>query len=54
MTKYAVMIEDPLQIRYALERDGILLRPEDRGLVWIDIPVNYQGGYIETEELKGV
>ena len=23
------------------------------GPVWIDIPVNYQGGYIETEELTG-
>ena len=23
------------------------------GPVWIDIPVNFQGGYIETDELKG-
>ena len=53
MTKYAVMIEDPKQIRYALEK-GWHLAPTGRpGPVWIDIPVNYQGGYIETDELEG-
>lgn len=53
MTKYAVMIEDPLQIRYALEKGWHLATTGRPGPVWIDIPVNYQGGYIETEELKG-
>lgn len=51
MTKYAVMIEDPLQIRYALERGWHLATTGRPGPVWIDIPVNYQGGYIETDEL---
>lgn len=32
MTKYAVMIEDPKMIRYALEKHGIWLRPEDPDL----------------------
>ena len=53
MTKYAVMIEDPKQIRYALEKGWHLATTGRPGPVWIDIPVNYQGGYIETEELEG-
>ncbi len=53
MTKYAVMIEDPKQIRYALEKAWHLATTGRPGPVWIDIPVNFQGGYIETEELEG-
>lgn len=51
MTKYAVMIEDPTSIRYHLERAWHLATTGRPGPVWIDIPVNYQGGYIETEDL---
>lgn len=53
MTKYATMIEDPGQIRYALEKAWHLATTGRPGPVWIDIPVNYQGGYIETDELVG-
>ena len=53
MTKYATMIEDPRQIRYALEKAWHLATTGRPGPVWIDIPVNFQGGYIETEELAG-
>lgn len=53
MTKYATMIEDPAQIRYALEKGWHLATTGRPGPVWIDIPVNFQGGYIETEELIG-
>jgi len=53
MTKYAVMIEDPLDIRYELEKAWHLATSGRPGPVWIDIPVNYQGGYIETDDLKG-
>ena len=53
MTKYATMIEDPLQIRYALERAWHLATTGRPGPVWIDIPVNYQGFYIETDNLTG-
>lgn len=53
MTKYATMIEDPKQIRYALEKAWHLATTGRPGPVWIDIPVNFQGGYIETEELDG-
>lgn len=53
MTKYAVMIEDPKNIRYALEKAWHLATTGRPGPVWLDIPVNYQGGYIETDELVG-
>ena len=53
MTKYAVMIEDPMTIRYHLERAWHLATTGRPGPVWIDIPVNYQGGFIETDELSG-
>jgi acetolactate synthase-1/2/3 large subunit len=53
MTKYATMIEDISQIRYALEKAWHLATTGRPGPVWIDIPVNYQGFYIETDELEG-
>ncbi|MDO4284162.1 MAG: thiamine pyrophosphate-binding protein [Eubacteriales bacterium] len=53
MTKYAVMTEDPTEIRYQLERAWHLMMSGRKGPVWIDIPVNFQGMTIETEELAG-
>lgn len=53
MTKYAVMIEDPAQIRYSLEKAWHLATTGRPGPVWLDIPVNYQGCYIETDDLVG-
>lgn len=53
MTKYATMIEDPSQIRYALEKAWHLATTGRPGPVWIDIPVNFQGCDIETDSLEG-
>ncbi len=53
MTKYAVMIEDPSNIRYALEKAWHLATTGRPGPVWIDIPVNFQGAIIETDNLIG-
>ncbi len=53
MTKYATMIENPKDIRYALEKAWHLATTGRPGPVWIDIPVNFQGGFIETDELEG-
>lgn len=53
MTKYAVMIEDPSTIRYCLEKAWHLATTGRPGPVWVDIPVNYQGCIIETDDLKG-
>ncbi len=53
MTKYAVMIEDSTTIRYHLEKAWHLATTGRPGPVWIDIPVNFQGMQIETDELEG-
>ncbi len=53
MTKYAVMIENPDNIRYELEKAWHLATTGRPGPVWIDIPVNFQGGFIETDTLRG-
>lgn len=53
MTKYAVMIEDPKEIRYVLEKAWHLATTGRPGPVWVDIPLNFQGSYIETDDLKG-
>ena len=53
MTKYATMIEDPKTIRYSLEKAWHLANTGRPGPVWIDIPVNYQGMFVETDELEG-
>lgn len=53
MTKYAVMIEEPERIRYALEKGWNLAVSGRPGPVWIDIPVDYQGMFVETDELAG-
>ena len=53
MTKFAYMVEDPKTIRWALEKAWHLATTGRPGPVWVDIPVNYQGSFIETEELEG-
>lgn len=51
MTKYAVMIENPLDIAYILEKALFLAKSGRPGPCWIDIPLNVQGAIIETDEL---
>lgn len=53
MCKYAQMLEKPEDIRYMLEKGWHLAVTGRPGPSWIDIPVNFQGCYIETDELRG-
>ncbi len=53
MTKYCEMIEDPKRIRYALEKALHLAATGRPGPCWLDIPLNFQGCTIETDELVG-
>lgn len=53
MTKYAVMLTDPLEIRYHLEKAFYLATVGRGGPVWLDIPLDIQAAIVETEELKG-
>lgn len=53
MTKYCEMITDPKRIRYCLEKAFYIATTGRPGPCWIDIPLNVQGSYIETDELCG-
>ena len=53
MTKYCEMIEDPYRIRYALEKALYLATHGRPGPCWLDIPLNFQGMTIETDDLFG-
>lgn len=53
MTKYAVMVMEPERIRYELEKALYLAREGRPGPSWLDIPLDVQGGGIETDALEG-
>ena len=53
ITKFAVMIEKPYEIRYQLEKAWYLATHGRRGPVWIDVPLDIQGAVVETEQLTG-
>lgn len=52
MTKYAVMLTDPLETAYHLEKAFYLALNGREGPVWIDVPLDVQGAVIETDELR--
>lgn len=52
MTKYAVTIDKPNDIRFHLERAYHLATTGRMGPVWVDVPVNFQGEIIDTSKLK--
>lgn len=51
MTKYSEMVIDPLKIKYCLEKALYLSTHGRPGPCWLDIPLNVQGAYIETDDL---
>ena len=53
MTKYSEMVIDPLRIRYCLEKALYLACSGRPGPAWLDIPLNVQGAYVDTEQLAG-
>lgn len=53
ITKYAVTIEDPMSIRYHLEKAAHLALTGRRGPVWIDLPLDVQAAQINPDELTG-
>lgn len=53
MTKYAVMITEPTEIRYHLEKAWFLANNGRKGPVWIDVPLDVQAAIVETDELTG-
>lgn len=53
MTKYSEMVIDPMRVRYCLEKALYLAQSGRPGPCWLDIPLNVQGAYVETEDLAG-
>ena len=52
ITKYAVMITDPKQIVYEMEKALYLAQEGRKGPVWIDVPLDVQNMRIKPEELE--
>jgi acetolactate synthase-1/2/3 large subunit len=52
ITKYAVMIDDPLSIRYHLELAWHLAQSGRPGPCWLDIPVDVQAASIDPSSLR--
>ena len=53
ITKYAVLVDDPLSIRYHLERAWHLAQSGRPGPCWLDIPVDVQAASIDPATLRG-
>ena len=51
MTKYAVMVTNPKEIAYHLEKALFLALNGRGGPVWLDIPLDVQGAKVETDSL---
>jgi acetolactate synthase-1/2/3 large subunit len=53
LTKYCAMVNNPEDIRYHLEKSVFMAKNGRPGPVWLDIPLDVQGAYVETENLRG-
>ncbi|MDR1995096.1 thiamine pyrophosphate-binding protein [Azonexus sp.] len=51
VTKYAVTVDDPQQIRFHLEKALYLMRNGRPGPVWLDIPLDVQAARIDPDDL---
>lgn len=52
ITKYSVMVDDPLMIAYHLEKAYYMCVNGRKGPVWLDIPLDVQSADIDVEKLK--
>jgi acetolactate synthase-1/2/3 large subunit len=53
MTKYSILVTDPLSIRFQLEKAVFLAKSGRPGPVWIDIPLDVQAATIDEAALPG-
>lgn len=51
LTKYAVMVKNPLEIKYHLDRAVFEATTGRKGPVWLDIPIDVQAAVIDEQEL---
>lgn len=53
LTKYAVMVSDPNEIKYHLDKAVFLAKKGRPGPVWLDIPMDIQSSMIDKTKLVG-
>lgn len=53
ITKYAALVDDPMMIRYHIERSLYEAMHGRKGPVWLDIPLDVQATLIDEDELIG-
>ena len=54
MTKYSCLVSDKEDIRKCLEEAFVKATTGRMGPVWIDVPLNIQGAYVDEKNLKGI
>lgn len=52
LTKYAVMVNDPQDILFELEKAAFLAKSGRPGPIWIDVPLDVQGATVDMELLR--
>ncbi|MFA6569634.1 MAG: thiamine pyrophosphate-binding protein [Bacteroidota bacterium] len=52
VTKYAVTIMNPNDVRYHLEKALFLAKSGRQGPVWLDIPIDVQGVHVDRNKLR--
>ena len=52
LTKYAVCVKEPLEIKYHLDKAIHLAQSGRKGPVWIDVPIDVQSTLIDENDLK--
>jgi len=52
ITKFSVMVKDPLKIRYFIEKAIFLANADRPGPVWLDIPLDIQASMIDEKGLE--
>ncbi|HQT43934.1 MAG TPA: thiamine pyrophosphate-binding protein, partial [Halothiobacillus sp.] len=53
ITKYAVVLREPTDVRYVIEKALYLSGSGRPGPVWIDVPIDVQGAIIDPVTLRG-
>jgi acetolactate synthase-1/2/3 large subunit len=53
ITKYAVIIKDPMSIRYHMEKAIYLSTHGRPGPVWVDVPIDIQAAPVDASQMKG-
>jgi len=52
LTKYAIMINDPENTLFELEKAAFLAKSGRPGSVWIDVPLDIQGATVDIDKLR--